>query len=80
MLARFSEDYFLSHNTETFVEETFSVSLFWVLEKFDAQEGYITIFCRNFFVSLPKKIRGGTLLFFKKILVSEMSMHRKSEA
>ena len=57
---------FMPHNTETFIGELFSVSLIWVIEKFYAQEGYITIFSRNFFVSLPKKSVGEVFCFSKK--------------
>ena len=35
---------------KNFVQEPFSVSLVLVIEKFYASVGYVTIFCRNFFV------------------------------
>ena len=53
---RFSVDYFMSHDAETFVGEPFSVSLISGIEKFYAQEEFITIFCRKFFVSQYQKI------------------------
>ena len=43
--------HFMSHDTETFVGETFSVSLFLGFKKFYSQEGYVTILCRKFSVS-----------------------------
>ena len=55
-VTRYSVDYFMSHSTETFVGEPFSVSLISSIEKFYAQEGYITIFYRKFFVSQYRKI------------------------
>ena len=45
----------MSHSTETFLGEPFSVSLISGIEKFYAQEGYITIFYRKFFVSQYRK-------------------------
>ena len=39
-----------------FVGEPFSVSLISGIEKFYASEGFVTIFCRNFFVSPCPKI------------------------
>ena len=41
---------------KNFVGEPFRVSLFSGIEKFYASEGYVTIFCRNFFVSQCRKI------------------------
>ena len=43
--------FFMSHSTESFVGETFSVSLFSGVEKIYSQEGYVTILCRKFSVS-----------------------------
>ena len=39
-----------------FVVEPFSPSLMSSIEKFYASEGYVTIFCQNFFVSQNRKI------------------------
>ena len=50
----FPSKVFLSHSTENFrmgVWEPFSVSLISGIEKIYASEGYVTIFCRNCFVS-----------------------------
>ena len=55
-IARLSVDYFMFHRTEIFVGESFSVSLISGIENFYAQKGYITIFCRKFFVSQYQKI------------------------
>ena len=38
------------------VGEAFSVSLISDIEKFYASEGYVTIFCRTFFVSQHRKL------------------------
>ena len=56
-----------SHSTETLVGEPFSVSLISGIEKLHAQEGYITILCRNFWPHSAEKFLRGTLL----ICVSE---------
>ena len=37
-----------------FVGEPFSVSLVWGMENFYASESYVTIFCRNLFLTVPK--------------------------
>ena len=66
-VARFSVDYFMSHSTETFVGEPFSVSIISDIEKFYAQERYITIFCRNFFVSKYRKISSRNPSVLQKI-------------
>ena len=39
--------------------------------------GSITIFRRKFFVSVPKKFRRGTLLCFRKLLVSKNFMDKR---
>ena len=44
-----------SHSAEKFFKEPFSVSLISGIEKIYAQEGYVTIFCRKFFVSQYQK-------------------------
>ena len=42
-----------------FVGDLFSVSMILGIEKFYAWEGFVTIFCRNFFcLTLPKKFVG----------------------
>ena len=41
---------------KNFVGEPFSVSLNSGIEKFYAPEGYVSIFCRNFFVSQCRNI------------------------
>ena len=46
----FSQNFFGSL-PKIFVGEPFSVSLISGIEKFYASEGYVTIFCRNLFVS-----------------------------
>ena len=43
--------FFMSHGTENFVGETFSVSIFSGTEKIYSQEGYVTILCRKVSVS-----------------------------
>ena len=43
--------FFMSHGTETFVGETFSLSLFSCVEKIYSQERYVTILCRKVSVS-----------------------------
>ena len=40
---------------KNFEGEPLSVSLIWGVEGFFAQEGYVTFFCRNFFVSQYRK-------------------------
>ena len=47
----FSVENFLSQNAEKFRTGNFFLSLFSGIEKSYASEGYVTIFCRNFFVS-----------------------------
>ena len=41
---------------KSFVRQPFRVSLISGIEKFYASKGYVTIFCRNFFVSQYRKI------------------------
>ena len=55
-VARFSVDYFMSQSTDAFEGEAFGVSIISGIEKFSAQEGYTTIFCRKFFVSQYRKV------------------------
>ena len=56
-VSRFSVENFLSHSAESSSRgESFSVSLTSGIEKFYASEGYVTIFCRFFFVSQCRKI------------------------
>ena len=43
---------------KNFVGEPFIVSLISGIEKFYASDGYVTIFCRKFFVSVPKNSLG----------------------
>ena len=45
---------------KNFVGELFSVSLISGIEKFYASDGYVTIFCRKFFVPQCRKFRRGT--------------------
>ena len=48
-VSRISVDYLLSHSTETFRGEHFSVLLTSGIVKFWAQQGYVTIFCWDVF-------------------------------
>ena len=54
----FSQNFFGSL-PKSFVGEPVSVSIFSGIEKFCASEGYVTIFCRNLFVSQCQKISWG---------------------
>ena len=65
----------MSHSTETFLGEPFSVSLISDIEKFYAQEGYITFSNENFSSHSAGKFRRGTLLCFKESGVSKNFMH-----
>ena len=47
---------------KNFVGEPFSVSLLSGIERFYASESYVTILCRNFFVSQCENFCRGTLL------------------
>ncbi len=60
-----------------FVEEPFRVSLISGIERFYASEGYVTIFCRNFFSHSTEKFRREALLCFTKFLVSKKSMDER---
>ena len=55
------------------VKEPFSVSLISGIEKFYAEEGYVTIFCRIFFcLAVPKNFVGEPFCaVFQKISGSE---------
>ena len=55
-VSRFSLEKILFHSAKKIAEEHFSASLIFGIEKFYASEGYVTIFCRKFFVS-PEKLR-----------------------
>ena len=57
---------FVSHGTENFVGETFSVSLFSGIEKIYSQEGYVTILFRKVSVSITENFFRGTILCFRK--------------
>ena len=46
---------FLVSVLENFVRKNFGVSLLSTLDKIYASEGYVTIFCRKFFVSHGRK-------------------------
>ena len=59
-----------------FVGEPFRVSLISGIEKFYASEGYVTIFCRNFFVSVPKNLLGQP---FRVALISGIEKFYASE-
>ena len=55
-----------------FEGEPFSISLISGIEKIYAQEGYVTIFCRNFCLTVPKKFVGELFwAVFQKISGSE---------
>ena len=73
-VSKFPFENFLSHMPKKIVGEPIRVSLIWVIEKFYAEEGYVTIFCRNFLSHSAEKFRRGTLL----CCVSEIFRQRKS--
>ena len=59
-------------NWINFVEEPFSASLISRIEKFYASKGYVTIFCRKFFVSVPRHfVEQPFCAVFQKISDSE---------
>ena len=62
-----------------FVGEPFNVSLVSGSEEPYASEGYVTIFCRRFFVSQCRNIskRNRFVLCFSKFLVAEKFMDKK---
>ena len=71
---------FLSHRTETksFVKEPFCFpEIFWYRKKFMDKRGLITIFSRNFHVSLCRKFSWASLQCFRKIVVSKNFMHNR---
>ena len=68
----FLQTFFVSHSSEIFVGEPFNVSLISVIENFHAQQGNITCFHRYFScLTVPKKLRWGSLLCFRKLLGSK---------
>ena len=62
VMSRFPVEIFCLTAPRNFVGQTFSVSLLSGLEKFNASEGYVTIFCRNFLSHSAGQLRRGTLL------------------
>ena len=64
---------------KNFVGEPFSVSLISGIERFYASESYVTIFCRNFFVSQCRKIsyRNPSDLCFRKCPVAKKFMDKR---
>ena len=64
---------------KNFVGEPFNVSLVSGSEEPYASEGYVTIFCRRFFVSQCRNIskRNRFVLCFSKFLVAEEFMDKK---
>ena len=71
-VSKFSFEQFFCESAEKFVGEPISVSLVSGIEKCYASEGYVTIFCRNFFVSQYRKTLQGnpSVLCFGKFLVA----------
>ena len=65
---------------KTFVDEHLCVSEFFPYEKLYAYEGDITCFCRNYLSLSTGKVRGGTLLCFKKFPISIYFMHRRRKS
>ena len=58
-VSRFSFEIFFCIAVPTkFVGEPFRVSLISGIEKFYAKKGYVTIFCRIFFLAVPKHFEG----------------------
>ena len=56
VMSRYFVEFFCLTVPKKFVGEPYRVSLISGIEKFYASEGYVTIFRRNFFVSLCRKI------------------------
>ena len=59
---------------KTSVGQTYRVSLISDIEKLHASEGCVTIFCLNFCLTVPRKLRRGTVL----CCVSEIFRQPKS--
>ena len=57
--------------TISFVGEPFSVSLFFLVGNFNAEEGFVTIFCQKRFIFKYGIISKKTLLCFTKFLISK---------
>ena len=72
---RFSVEKFLCHSTETFRRGTF-VSKSFGYRKILCIRGDITIFCQKYCLSTEKLCRG-TLLYFRKLLVSKLFIHKR---
>ena len=75
-VSRFSVENFLSHSAENFRRgESFSVSLISGIKKFNASEGYVTIFdflSKFFCLTVPKNFVGEPFCYvFQKISRSE---------
>ena len=63
---------------KNFVGEPFSVSLISGIEKFYASESYVTILCRNFFLTVPKNFMGESFCaVFQKMSGSEKVLDKK---
>ena len=61
-VSSYSVENVLSHSAKTFVGEPFWMSLISGIEKFYAQEGYVTVFLRIFFSHSAETFRRGTSL------------------
>ena len=59
VMSRFSVEICLSHSAKKFHREPFCVSLISGIERFYASESYVTVLCRNFFVSQAESFRRG---------------------
>ena len=72
---------FLSHSTEKFVGEPFSLSLASGTKIIYASEGYVTIIRRRVFVSQYRNIsqRNPPLQSFRKFLVAKKFVEKKEE-
>ena len=61
VMSHFSDEIFCLRVLKIFVGEPFRVSLISGNEKFYAEEGYVTIFCRIFLSQSAENFRRGTL-------------------
>ena len=77
----FPSKFFCLTVSKKIVGETFRVSLISGLEGFHAEEGYVTIFRRIYFVSLYRKTlqRNPSVLCFRKLQVAKKSMDKKGK-
>ena len=77
-VARFSADFLMSHGTETFVGETFNVTLFRVLKNFIQMRDMSRFSVENFLFLSTEKIFKGTVLCFRKFLVWKKIRDKKA--